>query len=60
MAEKFITVTATNGQTAIISVGSVSKVIDQGSYRAIYQGSDTNNYLVTNPLADLKAAFNAS
>ncbi|AZC16717.1 MULTISPECIES: hypothetical protein [Pseudomonas] len=59
MAEKYISVTAVNGQAALVSVGSVSKVIDQGNYRVIYQGSDTNNYQVTNTLASLKVALNA-
>ncbi|QIH06595.1 MULTISPECIES: hypothetical protein [unclassified Pseudomonas] len=59
MAEKYISVTAVNGQAALVSVGSVSKVIDQGNYPVIYQGSDTNNYQVTNTLAALKVALNA-
>lgn len=59
MAEKYMSVTAVNGQAALISLGSVSKVIDQGNYRVIYQGSDTNNYQVTNTLAALKVALNA-
>jgi hypothetical protein len=53
-------VTATNGQKAIIACSSVSKVIDNTSYRTIYQGSDTNNYQVTDSLAVILAAVNAA
>lgn len=57
---KYISVTATNGQKAIIACSSVSKVIDNTSYRTIYQGSDTNNYQVTDSLAVILAAVNAA
>ncbi|MBS3018553.1 hypothetical protein DJFAAGMI_01285 [Comamonas sp. PE63] len=49
----YFTVTGTNNSVAIINGNQVSKVIDFGSYRVIYQGSETNNYQVVNSLADI-------
>ncbi|MBQ9182755.1 MAG: hypothetical protein IJV56_03425 [Neisseriaceae bacterium] len=56
----FIRVTGTNGQAALINSNNVNKVIDFGSYRAIYQGSDTNHYQVKDTLANLQQLFNNS
>ena len=53
----YLKVTATNGQVAIINGGSVTKVIDYSTYRAIYQGSDTNNYQVKESLDTILAAL---
>ncbi|UXJ50117.1 hypothetical protein [Pseudomonas citronellolis] len=53
----YFKVTATNGQVAIINGGSVTKVIDYSTYRAIYQGSDTNNYQVKDSLDTILAAL---
>ncbi|MDR2452535.1 MAG: hypothetical protein LBE85_12405 [Candidatus Accumulibacter sp.] len=55
----YFTVTAQNNQPAIINGNSVTKVIDHGTYRAIYQGSDTNNYQVKDTLATILAALNS-
>lgn len=53
----YFTVTATNGQATIINGNSVTKVVDYGSYRAIYQGSDTNNYQVKDTLNTILSAL---
>ena len=55
----YIKVTATGGQNALIRIASVSKVIDFGSYRAIYQGADTNNYQVRDTLANIEKGLKA-
>lgn len=49
----YFTVTGTDNSVAIINGNQVSKVVDFGSYRVIYQGSDINNYQVVNSLADI-------
>lgn len=49
----YFDVTATNGEKAIINGNDVNKVIDDGTYRTIYQGSNTNTYQVTDTLATL-------
>lgn len=49
----YFEVTATNGEKAIINGNDVNKVIDDGTYRTIYQGSNTNTYQVTDTLASL-------
>jgi hypothetical protein len=51
-------VTATDGNKAIINGNMVNKVIDYGSYRAIYQGSDTNHYAVRDSLSNIQSALN--
>ena len=56
----FVRVTSYNGEAALINSNNVSKVIDFGSYRAIYQGSDTNHYQVKDTLASLQQLFNNS
>lgn len=56
----FVSVTSYNGEAALINSNNVSKVIDFGSYRAIYQGSDTNHYQVKDTLASLQQLFNNS
>lgn len=56
----FVRVTSYNGEAALINSNNVSKVIDFGSYRAIYQGSDTNHYQVKDTLASLQQQFNNS
>ena len=53
----YFQVTSQNNQQTIINGNTVSKVIDYGSYSAIYQGSDTNFYQVTNTLAAILAAL---
>lgn len=47
----YFTVTAANGCKALINRNMVNKVIDYGNYRAIYQGSDTNNFQVRESLS---------
>jgi len=47
----FFSVTASNGSKALINSNMVNKVIDYGNYRAIYQGSDTNNFQVRESLS---------
>lgn len=54
----YFTVTATDGNKAIINANMVNKVIDYGSYRAIYQGSDTNHYAVRDSLSTIQSALN--
>ena len=49
----FFEVTAQNGNKAIINSNNVSKVIDFGTYRTIYQGSDTQNYQVKDTLSSI-------
>ena len=56
----FVRVTSYNGEAALINSNNMSKVIDFGSYRAIYQGSDTNHYQVKDTLASLQQQFNNS
>ncbi|MDR2874400.1 MAG: hypothetical protein LBV44_00515 [Methylobacillus sp.] len=53
----YFTVTGTNGNPAIINSVNVNKVVDFGSYRAIYQGADTNNYQVKDTLATILTAL---
>jgi hypothetical protein len=55
----YFQVTGTNGNQAVINGNTVSKVIDFGSYRTIYQGADTNNYMVTDTLASILTALRA-
>ncbi|EIK96274.1 hypothetical protein PMM47T1_13318 [Pseudomonas sp. M47T1] len=59
MADKYIQVTASTNQKALIKADSVTKLINTTSWRAIYQGNDTTNGQVTNTLASLLAALNA-
>ncbi|AHN27939.1 hypothetical protein SALWKB2_0557 [Snodgrassella alvi wkB2] len=47
----FFTVTASNGSKALINSNMVNKVVDFGNCRAIYQGSDTNNFQVRESLS---------
>ncbi|WP_180297086.1 hypothetical protein [Snodgrassella alvi] len=54
----YFTVTATDGNKAIINGNMINKVIDYGSYRAIYQGSDTNHYAVRDSLSSIQTALN--
>ena len=53
-----VQVTGTNGQAALINSNNVNKIIDYGSYRVIYQASDTNHYQVKETLTNLKQLFN--
>ena len=54
----FVRVTDTNGQAALINSNNINKIIDFGSYRAIYQSSDTNHYQVKETLANLQQLLN--
>ena len=54
----FVKVTGANGQAALINSNNVNKIIDFGSYRAVYQGSDTNHYQVKESLATLQQLLN--
>ena len=49
----YFTVTSTSSQQAIINGNSVSKVVDVGAYRTIYQGSEAFNHQVTDTLANI-------
>lgn len=56
----YFTVTSTSAsQSAIINGNNVSKVVDMGSYRVIYQGSETNNYQTNETLAAILAKLNS-
>lgn len=56
----FFTVTGSAAnQTAIINGNNVSKVVDMGSYRVIYQGSETNNYQTSETLQAILAKLKA-
>jgi len=50
----YFQVTGRDGNQCVINGNSVTKVIDFGAYRAIYQGSDTNHFQVTDTLASIK------
>lgn len=50
----FFSVTARNGNKSLINGNMVNKVIDYGSYRTIYQGSDNNYYDVRETLASIQ------
>ncbi|NUE67512.1 hypothetical protein [Snodgrassella sp. ESL0253] len=54
----YFIVTAADGNKAIINGNMINKVIDYGSYRAIYQGSDTNHYAVRDSLSSIQTALN--
>lgn len=54
----YFKVTGTNGQSAIINGNAVSKVVDFGSYRTIYQNSEVNNHQVTDSLDEILASLN--
>lgn len=58
MADKYMQVTASNGQKAIIRLDTITKVIDTTSWRTLYQGGD--NYQVTNTMAAILAALEAA
>lgn len=46
----FFTATGITGQKALINGNNVSKVIDYGTQRTIYQGAESNNYQVKDSL----------
>ena len=49
----YFVVTSNSGNKAIINGNNVSKVVDFGSFRTIYQGADTNNYQVKETLQQI-------
>ena len=53
----YFQVTGTDGRSIIINRNTVNKVIDFGSYRTIYQGSDANHVMVTDTLSNILSAL---
>lgn len=56
----FIQVTGIDGKTCLINGNSVTKVIDYDDYRVLYQGSDTNNFSVSDTLEAIADALQGS
>lgn len=51
----YIQVMGQNGQPALLRKASITKIVDYGTYRTIYQGSDQNAYKMRESLNDLLA-----
>lgn len=56
----YFQVAGTNNQQAVINGNSVTKVVDFGSTRTIYFGTETNFFQTTNTLANILAALKGS
>lgn len=56
----YFQVTGRDGRQCIINGNSVSKVVDFGQYRAIYQGSEQFNHSVTDTLAVILTQLQAT
>lgn len=56
----YFKVTGSNNQAAIINGSSVTKVVDFGPHRSIYQGSDTNFIQVKDTLDSILKSLKGS